>query len=117
MKQTRSSLVYVSSAIALSGTALGWAIFIGQLATDDWVSGGGTAWMLVLAALATVGVVTAIPALWSGRHGWAAVGLAITAVSPTVFAYPLNVLLLILAVVEATHAISATRRVRSFAVR
>jgi hypothetical protein len=92
---------------------LGWLVFAHQLASDGWLNGGGTAWLLALAAVATVGALVSIAALTSGRPGWASLGLTITAASPTVFAYPLNLLLLILAIIEAALAISTGRRSRS----
>jgi hypothetical protein len=44
----------------------------------------------------------------TGRHLYAALALAVVALSPTVFAYPLNVVILALAIVELFG--SAARR-------
>jgi hypothetical protein len=116
MRRSSSPLTYIASVLAVGVVLLGWTVCIDQLATDGWTSGGGMAWLLALAALATIGAVTVTRALLAGRHGWAAIGLVFTAASPTVFLYPLNVLLLILAIIEAIRAIPTSRQIRSSSV-
>jgi hypothetical protein len=91
----------LGDAIVLAVTlSLGWwaVVFTAnrRAATND-----GT---LILAAAATVATASgAVGVLASsrGRHGLAGLGLLVAAVAaPTVFAYPVNVVLLVLAVAE-----------------
>jgi hypothetical protein len=88
---------------------IGWVVLTRQWATDD-VSGGGSVWLTLFAVAATVGAVVVFGARDVDQHGLRAVGLAAAAVSPTVFAYPLNVLVGVLAVVELVAAVSGKRR-------
>jgi hypothetical protein len=72
------------------------------------VHGRPTRWTndgtLILAAAATVATASGavgVMASSRGRHGLAGLGLLVAAVAaPTVFAYPVNVVLLVLAVAE-----------------
>lgn len=88
---------------------VGWFIVLSQAAGDGWVN-GGTIVLLTCAVIATAGAVLAYRSLLAERHGWAALGLALVTVSPTVFAYPLNLIVLILAMAELTIAIRLKRR-------
>src|SRR4051812_16850634 len=99
-----SSLV---AATAAAVAAVGWAVFADQLANDGWTSGGGTAWLGVFACVASVGVYVVVVALAAGRHLIAALGLLFVAASPTVFAYPLNIIVLLMAAGEAWRAVAS----------
>jgi hypothetical protein len=96
----------ISLVLAVGVVICGWFVAVGQLTNDGWTSGGGTAWLLVCACVATIGASFAVPALIDGRHGWAAAGLALVIVSPTGFAYPFNALVLVLAIVHLAMALS-----------
>lgn len=92
--------------------AVGWAVAVGQLADVGWLSGGGSSWLLVLATVATLG---AILLTWSASrrsHLIAAFGWTLIAMSPTVFAYPLNLLAVVLGAVELGRAVIERRRDR-----
>ena len=110
MTPSRPWLSRALTALAIAVALLGLTVALDQLASVGWTHGGGTAWLLTLAAAATAGATAAAIGLRTGRHGLAAAGLAVTAVSPTGFAYPLNALLLIAATVEAWAALRSGHR-------
>lgn len=117
MRRSRSGLSLAVIVLAGVVALLGLAAAVYQLASDGWIRGGGTGWMLAGAGAAIVGALAAAVGLRTGRHGLAALGLAVTAVSPTVFAYPLNALLLVASAVEACASLRARRRSARAAVR
>ena len=84
---------------------IGWVVFARQLARDGWISGGGTAWLLDFAAVATLGAGGAVVARRAGRHVLTTLGLGVAATAPTGFAYILNVVVLVLALIESGIAI------------
>lgn len=102
-------LVSADRLAAAAVVLIGWVVVTHQWATDD-VSGGGSVWLTLFAVAATVGAVVVFGARDVDQHGLRAVGLAAAAVSPTVFAYPLNVLVGVLAVVELVAAVSGKKR-------
>ena len=80
--------------------SLGWwaVVFTADRrgATND-----GTLILAAAATLATASGAVGVLASSRGRHGLAALGLLVAAVAaPTVFAYPVNLVLLVLAVAE-----------------
>ncbi|MDQ1484945.1 MAG: hypothetical protein QOJ62_638 [Actinomycetota bacterium] len=96
--------------VALITVALGWTVALDQAVRDGFTAKGGTAWLIALAAVATAGAIVAIAA--RQRHAVAAIGLFLVACSPTVFAYPVNVLVLLFALAELIAAVNGalTRR-------
>jgi hypothetical protein len=76
---------------------MGWVVAIQQLLEDGWIAGGGTASMLVFALLATFGAAGAARLHQRGHSTASGVGLLVVAASPTVFAYPLNVAVIVVA--------------------
>lgn len=87
--------------------AVGWAVAVQQLVRDGWIEGGGTAWLFAGAAVGTLGLLVVFAAGKPDARGFRALGLVLAAVSPTVFAYPLNALLLVAAVIELAVAVRA----------
>jgi hypothetical protein len=111
MTQVRSRLRVPALVVALITVALGWAVALDQAVRDGFTAkGGGTAWMIALAVVATAGAIVAIAA--RQRHAVVAFGLFLVACSPTVFAYPVNVLVLVFALAELVAAVNCalTRR-------
>ena len=101
----RDTRLGMAEAILVSVTvAVGWVVVVPQLRNDGWISGGGTAWLLTMALIASAGALVAVMSRRAGRHGWVALGLFAVAVSPTVFAYILNALVIALTVTELVLA-------------
>jgi hypothetical protein len=98
-------MAQVEALVALTTVAAGWLVFADQLRSDGWIAGGGTGWLLAAAVLATSGAAIAVTARRSGHHAWTATGLALVALSPTVFAYVLNLAVIVLAVYEVLIAV------------
>ena len=88
----------VAVRLLVAATVLtGWVVAIQQLLEDGWIAGGGTASLLVFALLATFG---AAGAAWLHQRGHLTASgacLLVVAASPTVFAYPLNVAVIVVA--------------------
>lgn len=106
MQSTKAVMV---AYLLVGGTVLvGWAAGLKQLLDEGWIAGGGTGWLLGAALLATI---AAAAAAWLHRRGSpraAGVCLLVVAVSsPTVFAYPLNVAVIIVALVVIGRSITA----------
>ena len=110
MKSTKA----VMAAYLLVGATVlvGWAVGLEQLLDEGWIAGGGTGWLLGAALLATIAAAAVAWLDRRGRPGTAGVCLLVVAViSPTVFAYPLNVAVIIVALVVIGRSIT-TRHVR-----
>lgn len=90
--------------VALITVSLGWAFVLDQIVRDGFIAGAGTAWLIALAALATAGILLVVAA--NRRHLVAASGLALVACSPTVFVYPINILVLLFALAELVAAVN-----------
>src|SRR5258708_24218260 len=91
---------------------VGWLAVVDQLIHDGFTSGGGTLWLAAFGTAATAGASTLFAASHTHQHGLRALGLAITALSPTVFAYILNIAVLGLAITELALMVASTRRPR-----
>jgi phosphoglycerol transferase MdoB-like AlkP superfamily enzyme len=97
----RSASSYLVERILAAATAaVGVLVAVDQFVRDGWGPGGATAWLVLFAVIATVGVIAVFTARRPTARGLRAVGLVAVALSPTVFAYVLNVLVLALAIVE-----------------
>ena len=105
MKQRTSALGLLELVVVAVTVIIGWVVFAGQLARVGWISGGGTAWLLAFAAVATLGAGGAVVARRAGRHALTALGLGVAATAPTGFAYIFNVVVLVLALIEGGIAI------------
>jgi uncharacterized membrane protein YadS len=111
MTPSRPWLSRALTALAIAVALLGLTVALDQLADAGWTHDGATAWLLALATTAaTAGATAAAIGLRTGRHGLAAAGLAVTAVSPNLVVYPLNALLLLAAAVEASTALRGGHR-------
>lgn len=99
MRLSQSLLHKIEWAGVLVSLVLGWDTALRQLSEGSG-SDSGTAWLLALAAIATLGATLLIAAQGRHRHLLAALALVLVAVSPTVFAYPINVVVLALAITE-----------------
>jgi len=110
MTHSSTALDWTEPLTAAVAVGVGWATFAGQLQQDGWISGGGTLWLLILAMVATVGLVITIVARRARRHWWTAFGLAAAAVSSVVFAYIPSVVLIVLAIVEIRLALTHAHR-------
>jgi hypothetical protein len=91
----------LGDAIVLAVTlSLGWWAVVFTADRRGWTNDG----TLILAAAATVATASGVVGVMAssrGRHGLAALGLLVAAVAaPTGFAYPVNLVLLVLAVAE-----------------
>ena len=86
--------VYVACVNASSGTEL-----------------TGTLWLSAFAALGVLGALLVARAIPQDRSRPLIAGLLLAALAPTVLAYPLNVVLLIAAAVEAARAVRRRRQV------
>jgi hypothetical protein len=109
MSRRRTQLQTVELALAALTVLVGWGAVVGQLRTAGSPA-DGTAWLVAFAAVATLGLAGLAGAQ---RHGWhvqAALALVLVALSPTVFAYPLNLLIVGLVIVELVA--SSARRAR-----
>jgi hypothetical protein len=109
MTRSDSTVIKIERVTVAVTVLFGWLVSAGQLLRDGWTAGGGTAWLLAMSAIATLAAWMMFAAQRAGRHGWTAVGLAAVAVSPTVFAYILNVAILVLALVEIGLAVANRR--------
>ncbi len=108
--KTASWWSYAVAALATGVVSYGWLVAVDQLSAAGWVD-GGTAWLFVFVAVATVGAAAALVGVRTGRHSLAAVGLLVAAVlTPTGFGYPMNALLLIAAAAEAWAALRSGHR-------
>jgi hypothetical protein len=112
MTRSTSTLIKIERVTVAVTLLVGWMVSGGQLLRDGWIAGGGTAWLLVLSAVATLAGAAAFVAQRTEGHAWTAVGLVVVAVSPSVFAYPLNVALLVFASIEVGLAITNRRPAR-----
>jgi hypothetical protein len=109
----RRALAVIAAYLLVGATVLvGWMAGLQQLLDEGWIAGGGTGWLLGAASLATI---AAAAAAWQDRRGHprsASVCLLVVAASsPTVFAYPLNLAVIFVALVVIGRGI-ATRPVR-----
>lgn len=109
----RVMVVAAESVVVVLTLVVGWVVVLTQ-ARNVGLGDSGTRWLTVCALIAT-----AAAGLWF-RAGWrrpswrAAVGLALVALSPTVFFYPLNVCVMIAAIGEgAFWGYSLWRRSRA----
>jgi hypothetical protein len=105
----RATLVAVERIAAAATALLGWIVVGDQFASDGLTHGSGTFWLGAFAAAGTAGVVVLFRAR-PDSHWIRAAGLALTAFSPTVFAYVLNIALLIIGLVEVALAVASRRR-------
>jgi len=105
MRLRGSRLAQLEAVVALATVAVGWLVFADQLSNDGWSAGGGTGVLLAAAVVATAGAAIAVMARRVGRHAWTAIGLALVVLSPTVFAYVLNLGVIVLAVYEVLIAV------------
>jgi hypothetical protein len=86
-----------AAAVLITGAALtvvGW----------DELAGSGRAWGVVLLAVGGAAAAAVVPLSRSGNHGAAALAALVALVTPTGFAYPVNALMVVVAVVEAARA-------------
>jgi hypothetical protein len=109
MSRRRSRLQTVELALAALTVLVGWGAVVGQLRTAGSPA-DGTAWLVGFAVVATLGLAGLLVAQRNGRHAHAALALVLVALSPTVFAYPLNLLIVGLVIVELFA--SSARRAR-----
>ena len=86
---------------------MGWVVAIQQLLEDGWIAGGGTASLLVFALLATSGAAGAARLHQRGHVTASGVCLLVVAASPTVFAYPLNVAVVVVALALIGRGLAA----------
>lgn len=104
-----------SSAAIACGLLVGVTIAVGWIAAVDTVTNGGNetsgnALLLTFAIIATVGACIAYFA-WRAQHRTlVALGLLLVVASPTVFAYPLNVAVLLCSVVVLVGVPKRLRR-------
>jgi hypothetical protein len=110
MTRTASPLVIIERVLVIAAVLVGWVVSLGQFGTDGWANGGGTGWLLFLSVVASAGGGVALLGRRAGRHGWTALGLFAAALSPTVFAYPMNLGLFVLAVIEVLLLLSRSHR-------
>lgn len=108
---SRTSLyARAATAAAWLVTAVGWGLFATQLPHRE-LAVGGLLWVLAFALAATGGAVLATWSLSVDRPGLSAAGLLLVAVSPTFFAYAIN--LVPLAMAGAFAFIALSRRGRT----
>lgn len=111
------SLYLAERVLAAAAVVVGWAVALDQLIRDGWGAGGGTGWLVLFALIASAGLVVLLITA-RDAHGMRALALAAVAVSPTVFAYVLNVVVVALALIELAflardHGFAARTHVRS----
>jgi len=85
------------AAVLITGaafTVVGWEEFVGS----------GRAWVVVLLAVGGAAAAAVVPLSRAGNHGAAALAALVALVTPTGFAYPVNTLMVVVAVVEAVRA-------------
>lgn len=104
-KKVRESHLGVATWFVAAVTILlGWFVGLRQLATDGWINGGGTGWLLFLALVASLAGGGAFWLQGRDHEEAAAVTFLVVAVSPTVFAYPLNLVIVVAAFVRFFRA-------------
>ena len=92
------------AAVLITGVAfavVGWDEFVGS----------GRAWVVVLLAVGGAAAAAVVPLSRAGNHGAAALAALTALVTPTGFAYPVNALMVVVAVVEAGRARRSPRQV------
>ncbi|MDX6256509.1 MAG: hypothetical protein QOJ11_2843 [Frankiales bacterium] len=109
MSRHRSLVRRAELALAALTVLVGWADVVGQLRSGSG-RGDGDGWLLGFAVVATLGLTVLLVAQRHGRHLYAALALVLVAVSPTVFAYPLNLAILALVVVELFRSVAGRAR-------
>lgn len=97
--QPATAVDVVSAGVVVVTVAVGWVYSLHQMASTSGDS-SGTAWLLGLAAIATLGAGMAFRARQRRHSALVACGLLLVAVSLTVFAYPLNVAVLLCALAQ-----------------
>jgi hypothetical protein len=112
MARSRFTLVAAERFAVAATVLVGWFTVVDQAIHDGFPSGGGTLWLALFAAGATGGAAILFASRHPHQHGLRALGLALTALSPTVFAYILNIALVVLAVIELALTVAAKRRPR-----
>jgi hypothetical protein len=111
MKRTVSILDIVELVVVAVTVVTGWVITIWQLDRNDWITGGGTAWLFTFCVVATLGAGLAFVARQNGWHTLTAVALIVVAISPTFYLIEiLGPILLALVVVEIGTAIRSRRQ-------
>ena len=109
----RRLVLTVAERFAAAATVLvGWLVVVDQLVRDGVVPGGGTLWLAAFAVVATAGALMLFTTERPCQHRLRALGLGLTAFSPTTFAHVLNLVVLVLAVTELALAIASKRRPR-----
>jgi hypothetical protein len=112
MARRRLALTVVERVAVAATVLVGWLVVVDQLVRDGFVAGGGTFWLAAFATAATAGAWTLFAAERPSQHGLRALGLGVTALSPTVFVYIVSIVVLVLAVAELALAVAAKRRPR-----
>jgi hypothetical protein len=102
----------VEISLSVITVLLGWNAFIDQARFYEWNITGGTGWLLALAIAGSCGAVLVAAVARTNLHLLTAFALCLTALSPAVFAYPLNVVLLLLAISEVVLAVRHGRHRR-----
>jgi hypothetical protein len=99
VRHSQRLTIKVPAVVVLLTLACGWRTSVGQL-VDGSGTASGTAWLLAMSAAATLGGLALLVAHRRCRRLITATALVLVALSPTVFAYPLNLAVLALAVAE-----------------
>lgn len=112
MKRLYPGRSAVEISLSMTTALLGWNAFIDEARFHEWAIKGGTGWLLALAIAGSCGAVLVAVAARADVHVLTAFALCLTALSPTVFAYPLNVVLVLLAISEVVLAMRRGRHRR-----
>src|SRR4029078_2834983 len=103
--QTPGPAIAVRLLVAVT-VLMGWVVAIQQLLEDGGTAGGGTASLLVFALLATFGAAGAARLHQRGHVTASGICLLVVVASPTVFAYPLNVAVVVVALALIGRALA-----------
>jgi cytochrome bd-type quinol oxidase subunit 2 len=107
--------VIAEQTAAIITVTVGWIVVFDQARHND-NSGNGTAWLLGFALVATAGAAVTLMARQRQR-ALRGLGLLIAVASPTVFAYPLNIALALIACAEFAVAAMGIRRATGIRAR
>lgn len=110
---SRARTAVIAAELILAALTAGVGAFAAGATFQQSGAGSGAAWMAAFAVVGVIGLVVVGRGLQTANRRLAVAGLLLTALSPTVFAYPLNLILLLIAGAEAVYG--GRRRTRAAA--
>lgn len=109
-----SGLAKAASVVGAAAVGLGW-VAVAVSVPGNVAS--GIVWMVVFAGAATAALAGFLLLRRSGHPGWATACYALVALAPTTFAYPVNLLVVVIAALLAVSVFRSARSATRFARR